>query len=81
MIETLDQEPIINVAEAKRRGMISITMPMMRESSVLRAIVRDMKSVPDTEWALVPFNMGSLEVYRVPSPLVIRCAEKGAPTL
>jgi hypothetical protein len=68
----MDEDLIISKAQAEGRGMVSITMPLQRSSAVLQAIVRDMKSVPGTVWALVPFHMGCLEVYRVPSPLVVR---------
>jgi hypothetical protein len=66
---------IITEAEAKKKGMSAITTPMRRDDRVLLGIIKDMESDPETVWALVPQPVEKLEVWRVPSRLVIRTNE------
>jgi len=66
---------IITQAEAKKKGMSAITTPMRRDDRVLLGIIKDMESDPETVWGLVPQPVEKLEVWRVPSRLVIRTNE------
>jgi len=66
---------IITEAEAKKKGMSAITTPMRRDDRVLLGVIKDMESDPETVWALVPQPVEKLEVWRVPSRLVIRTNE------
>jgi len=66
---------IITEAEAKKKGMSAITTPMRRDDWVLLGVIKDMESDPETVWALVPQPVEKLEVWRVPSRMVIRTNE------
>lgn len=61
--------PTLSQAEAKRRGMVSITEPMAPEDETFAVIIADMKRVSGTVWAVVKIGDTEAEVWRVPAPI------------
>lgn len=55
---------IISETDARKAGMVPLTVPMDRDSPELAQVIADMTSILGTVWACVSAGQGRVEIYR-----------------